>query len=333
MSEKSPIEQINERVMADVRGAYERLIPGAEFRRAAGGFRTRCPLHDDSTPSFHIYARDGKWKCYGCNERGDFTDLTRLVRGLPDVQAAIAEAAGALGLPAPRHAPPARPAAQRGGPDPAEPAGHGRTEDQVLTEQRYEIISPDTHEPVAVHIRTNHADGKKTFRWEQPNGATGLAGVPCSSLPLYNQAWTLLLEEDVPIYVCEGEKAADALYDAGFAAVATVTGASSCPDPEVLARFAGRRMVVWPDNDEPGKGHMARVAKHLYRNGANVQVVSFAPQFEPGADAFEWVQSLTEAGLAQVRSLSPYADPSECGGVLLTDYDPEVHGQMSRCSA
>ena len=61
----------------------------------------------------------------------------------------------------------------------------------------------------------------------------------------------------------EGEKAAEALVAADLCAVATVTGAHQIPDPESLKVLRDRRVVLWPDNDEPGRAHMARIGAAL----------------------------------------------------------------------
>lgn len=40
--------------------------------RTAKAWQYRCPMHDDSTPSFTVYV-DG-WKCFGCGAQGDVFD-------------------------------------------------------------------------------------------------------------------------------------------------------------------------------------------------------------------------------------------------------------------
>lgn len=34
-------------------------------------YMTRCPLHDDRTPSFSVNTDKGLWNCHSCGERGD----------------------------------------------------------------------------------------------------------------------------------------------------------------------------------------------------------------------------------------------------------------------
>ena len=44
--------------------------------------KIRCPLHNESTPSFHIYPTN-KWYCFGCGKGGDTVDFIVLKLGIP----------------------------------------------------------------------------------------------------------------------------------------------------------------------------------------------------------------------------------------------------------
>lgn len=50
--------------------AQERL---PDLKRQGSEYLAKCPFHDDSTPSFRIYEKDGLWlfKCFGCSENGN----------------------------------------------------------------------------------------------------------------------------------------------------------------------------------------------------------------------------------------------------------------------
>lgn len=128
--------------------------------------------------------------------------------------------------------------------------------------------------PVAVHRRIEGDDGKR-FTWELPDGTTGLGGYPVADLPLFG----VHRAERRSVIVCEGEKAAQALMDAGMTAVGTVTGAASSPSPKALSDLAGKIVYLWPDADDPGRSHMAKVAAHLAPIAASVQWI------EPPADS------------------------------------------------
>lgn len=39
-------------------------------------FKTNCPWHDDSTPSFYLFPKNNSFYCFGCEEWGDSIDLT-----------------------------------------------------------------------------------------------------------------------------------------------------------------------------------------------------------------------------------------------------------------
>jgi DNA primase len=75
------------------------------------------------------------------------------------------------------------------------------------------------------------------------------------------------------VIVVEGEKAADALLSIGVQAVGTVTGASGTPGAIPLAELTGRRVPVWPDNDDVGHEHMQRVAAGLFFIAATVSII------------------------------------------------------------
>lgn len=94
----------------------------------------------------------------------------------------------------------------------------------------------------ALHVRVDGVADGKSFHWQRPDGVPGLGGRPASSLPLYGSERVALLQADEPVYLTEGEKAADALTTLGFHAVGTVTGAASVPDDDALAVLANREV-------------------------------------------------------------------------------------------
>ena len=137
-------------------------------------------------------------------------------------------------------------------------------------------------------MRTDRPDGSKTFRWELPDGTRGLRGRPQASLPLYGLGRLSLAAGDAPVYLAEGEKAADALTRLGLIALATVTGALGTPDDEVLSVLAGRDVRLWPDNDDVGRAHMERIDARLVDLEIAVSIVAWAEAPEHG-DAADFV--------------------------------------------
>ena len=41
-----------------------------------------CPLHSESTPSFHVYSNEQKYHCFGCGAGGDIFDLIQAKEGI-----------------------------------------------------------------------------------------------------------------------------------------------------------------------------------------------------------------------------------------------------------
>jgi uncharacterized protein (DUF927 family) len=137
--------------------------------------------------------------------------------------------------------------------------------------------------------------------------------------PLYNLD-RIAAQPDEPIVVAEGEKAADAAARIFPEFVAT----TSCGGANAVAQsdwtpLAGRRVIVWPDNDEAGARYAGEVAAILAALECEVETIDVAaltaidggaraPQFDPkgwdAADAIaEWrdLEALRRAaaGLAQ----------------------------------
>ena len=148
----------------------------------------------------------------------------------------------------------------------------------------YRLVGPDG-EPLAEHVRRDGPDGKRLW-WRLPDGTLGLGGHALADLPLYRAEW-LALRPDEPVYVTEGEKAADALaHAAGLLAVGTVTGAASMPGPAALETLRGREVRLWPDRDAVGEGHMERIGLALRDVAASVATVDWpdAPEHGDAAD-------------------------------------------------
>ena len=165
-------------------------------------------------------------------------------------------------------------------------------------------------EVAAVHCREDDGPEGKRLWWEQADGTAGLEGAPLVDLPLYRTErlgdWSGL------VVVTEGEKAADALVAAGIPALGTVTGAASCPRRQPLAELTGRRVILWPDHDDVGHGHMTRLGAGLDGIAAAVHLVDWseAPEHGDAADylfAGRSAAELHEMAEAVAGGGDPYA--------------------------
>jgi putative DNA primase/helicase len=207
----------------------------ADYKRRNGYYMAPCPAHEDPEPSLSI--KEGRYgrallHCFaGCE---------------------TTEVVGALGLEMSDLFPSSNNCYRDGQEKmPEEPMAAWDIRDA-------------TGELQAVHVRFDR-DGGKECLWRLPDDSGwGLKGRKLSTLPLYGSERLSEWPEDVPVIVAEGEKATEALLGAGFAALGTVTGAGGTPGREALEAVRGRRVVLWPDNDE-GRRHMDRVAEVFRR--------------------------------------------------------------------
>lgn len=198
----------------------------------AKGKLVHCPAHQDANPSLSITEKDGKalLHCHtGCSQ---------------------AEVIGAL-----REKGLWGEAQQRGlhQPIPIRSGGRGSL---VKT---YQFVNT-AGEIVAEHGRFEGANGK-SFAWRIPGSdwREGLGTVAIHDLPLYGLQ-DVLQRPFEPVWVVEGEKAADACREAGLVAVCLGGGASQQTFGNALDPLKDREVVLWPDNDEPGGALMARIA-------------------------------------------------------------------------
>jgi hypothetical protein len=98
------VEQIKARV--SLRSLLER--DNVAVRRAGASWVACCPIHQETTPSFHLHEKaGGDWfKCFGCNAKGDILEYWQATRGA-DFKGAIEALASIAGFSAPdsRYAP------------------------------------------------------------------------------------------------------------------------------------------------------------------------------------------------------------------------------------
>lgn len=94
------------------------------------------------------------------------------------------------------------------------------------------------------------------------------------------------VKERHTVFVVEGEKDADRLRAEGFVATCNSGGAGKWSD-DFAAFFTGcKRVVILPDNDEPGRQHAERVQASLASTVADVRIVNLGVR-EKG-DVSDW---------------------------------------------
>lgn len=91
------------------------------------------------------------------------------------------------------------------------------------------------------------------------------------------------------VVLCEGEGCADALTSLGIAATSAMQGAEAPIGKTEWHYLAGKTVVIWPDNDPPGRAYAGRVAAHLTLLGCRVLMVQVPASARPKWDAADAV--------------------------------------------
>jgi replicative DNA helicase len=265
----------------------------------------KCPFHDDSTPSFTVTKSKGLFKCFGCDAAGDVFEFVMRRDGLsfPEALKMLSERAG---LPVPSRKP---------------------LQGKVVAEYLY----LDEHGEVLYRVQRvepGRNGAKKEFRQSRPHPMDGewvwsinggpirkssnggwypVKGAPAEGdddLPpirrvLYRLPELLTAET---VYVVEGEKDADTLRNAGLVATTNSGGAGNEWLPEYSEVLRGRRVVVIPDGDEPGRKRGATIMAALE---GIAEAVSF--EVPAGKDVTDWFavggDTVALEGLAAKASL------------------------------
>lgn len=251
---------------------------GLDPKQHGNGWQSRCPAHDDENPSFSFGPGDNGNVVVKCHTGCSFAAIVAGT-GLPE-SAFFPEKHG--------HAPRRK-----------------RDQDPIAEW----VIRDGNGEPLAVHKKYLKPDKvKKFFLWFMADGVTpskkGTANqVKPERLPLYGAH---RFQPEGTVFLTEGEKACDALYDQGFVSLGTVTGASSCPCPEALELLRGRDVVFWPDNDAPGRLHRDTVCAAAYPLVRSLKIIDW-PEAREKDDAFDYFARGLSADDLKVTDYAPPA--------------------------
>jgi len=146
------------------------------------------------------------------------------------------------------------------------------------------------------------------LRWDRPDGKDirpisrgddGLwrIGAMPEPRPIYRLPYIKNSNpQEEPVFVTEGEKAADALASVGLQAT-TSSGGAKAPQKTNWSPLAGRNVVIWPDADEAGMTYANEVARFLLELDPPARVRILDPgAFDLGNkdDAHDYVLTNTE---------------------------------------
>jgi predicted P-loop ATPase len=257
---------------------YEIRAP--RIRRVGKEWRGPCPLHDGEHDSFAVNSDTGDWFCHSrCGRGGSLIGLEVEFSGKPFAEAAtdVRALVGRL---------------------------EQRRKGSIVETYNYEdedgklLFQCLRYEP-------------KSFSQRRPDGSGGwinnLHGVRrvLFRLPTLKQAELVL--------VTEGEKDALNLVKLGFIATCNPMGAGKWL-PEYSEQLAGKDVVLFGDNDEPGTTHVLKAGQSLAPKARSLRIV----QVPTGKDISDWIEAGATREMIQeaIDTAGPFASvemPSQLG--------------------
>ncbi len=244
------IDRFTHRTVAELKRDENAL---ADVLREAGadvkGRVVRCLFCEDKKPSAGIYQSNSgeyRYKCHQCQFNGSILDVIARLDGISidDVFKRL------RGDSQPQKKPPtiypdieALKQAMPG-----------------MVEEVYQYTNPKSGKIDMLVIRLMTPDGK-TFRQARPVSGGFVQQAPAKPWPIYNRA---RIQKADTVVVVEGEKKVHILHDYGITATTNPGGALKAEHAD-WSPVAGKNVILWPDNDEPGRAHMQQVEKILQR--------------------------------------------------------------------
>ena len=264
---------------------------------AVSGNKIKCPFHDDRHPSAGVFqGADGIWrfKCHGCDAKGDVFDVQARRTGRPLAEILRQTAQDA---PQSKNAPRPDPQAGKKAFDSLE-AIYG-----VLSSKhggKLEALHEYTGasgEHVQYVIRWRGQDGKKYIRPAVKTAAGYELRFPeqrvLYRLPTLAGAKTVI--------ITEGELKADVLAEYGFPCT-TSSGGSKAAERTDWRPLAGKNIIVWPDYDLPGKQYADEVRRTLEGLGCRIKTVDPSRlDLQESEDAKDYIDQLKNAGYSELE--------------------------------
>lgn len=261
----------------------------------------------------------GHWIDHATGERGDVLTLWQKALGLRDFGEVLREAeAWAGGAPSQRAETRAQFEASK--PPPEETVLREVAKyryHSAFGELLFEVVRFDEYRPDGTPILKPDGKQSKIYKPRQPSGQLGY---PPGARPLYRLPEIELASE---IVFVEGEKAADAIHQCGWVATSAPGGSNTNLEAIDWRPLAGKNVILWPDNDGPGKKLMAGVEARLKSIGCAVRWVALPPDAPPKWDA-------ADAGEEQIHALLNWSETPDTGlnGQWIEDieytYEPEL---------
>lgn len=160
-------------------------------------------------------------------------------------------------------------------------------------------------------LRAKHPNDEKWIRPMHWNGNAYVIGeppAPADGKLLYGLPALQDLSDDERVIVVEGESCADALSLIGL--VVVTSGGADSADAADWTPLRGRHVLIWADNDLPGRRYAEAVTEKLRGIAASVEWIDIKPLRLPvKGDCVDWLAQHPNAEAEDVWALARIAPP------------------------
>lgn len=259
-----PFEELKASVsLSDIVG---RTLP---LKRSGREMKGLCPFHAEKTPSFTVNDKEGFYHCFGCGAHGDVFDWLRDKQGLDATKAAeFLGYRNGKGHAVDRTPEPWQPLTPPE--NVMEPDFSGFDHVYRYTDMDRRILrfiarkdKTDSERKKFTPFTWGVLDGRIGWHRRHSDPLRGLYGLP-----------DVAEQPDAMVVVCEGEKASHAARALLSLPCVTWSGGTSSVHQNDWRPLAGREVVIWPDNDEPGRKAATELSTLLSPIARSVRILS-----------------------------------------------------------
>lgn len=223
----------------DIPKFYKEYIPSLKVNGKPEALGL-CPFHDDHDPSMNTNLESGLYCCHSCGAKGDIFNFYMRFKGV-DFPTALREMGAMAGV--------------------ADTSVKAKT---IATFKYYDSEGKLLY--VKERLEPGRNGRNKEFVFKHLVNGKWTLGRGCDPIPYNLQG----LIKSKYAFVVEGEAKADLLNSWGLTATCLDSGANSPWKDEYLKAFEGKeKVVILPDNDQPGIGYASRIANALHGMGGN----------------------------------------------------------------
>ncbi len=324
--------------IAEVVGRY------VELKRAGKELAGLCPFHSERTASFHVVPQKQAAFCNGCGWHGDAIDFVARIESV-DFREACSRlgARDATATRVERKPLPERPPeriTRKPPADAGEPVFRTRRHGEPTRVWTYRDAGGDVLGYVARYEYTDDGRQKKqTPQWTWGSSDSGHTwswgmGHWNQPRPLYGLD-RLAARSEAEVLIPEGEKACDAAAILGAYVNVSWPGGCQAIKHVDWSPLAGRRVILWPDADEPGIAAMGKLAAVLHKLGCTVRIIEPTGQTDGWdiADAVEagWnVARLRDWARERIRVWQPPSSVAEAAPAASAPPDAPVAAKPPR---